>query len=332
MKLQALFFALAVLLLTSGEARAQLSCSFAIADMPFGDVPVLTGDPDTATATLTISCGGTGLLSNLDVCVHLGTGGGGQTAGVRHMTTTGGQLDFAFFKDSARLVPWGTGLSTPTFGTQVDQTYTILVNILGIGDLQETMTIYGEVGGNQQTAPIGAYASLFSGGQATVQYRIRSTLEIAGCDLSGTQTATPVFNVSASVASLCMISTEPTGIDFGQHGVLGANVTGAGAVGVTCTNGTPYEVGLDGGIAGAAAPAYREMRLTGNPPGGPLIAYQLYKDAAFANEFGNADPYRLHLVATGAEQTIDVYGRVAPAQNTPAAGTYHDTVVVTVTY
>ncbi|WP_409528142.1 spore coat protein U domain-containing protein [Rhizobium sp.] len=34
---------------------------------------------------------------------------------------------------------------------------------------------------------------------------------------------------------------------------------------------------------------------------------------------------------TGSPQTLTVYGRV-PAQNTPAPGTYSDTVVVTVSY
>ncbi|MCR6502850.1 spore coat protein U domain-containing protein [Shinella sp. CPCC 101442] len=34
---------------------------------------------------------------------------------------------------------------------------------------------------------------------------------------------------------------------------------------------------------------------------------------------------------SGSQQDITIYGRV-PAQNTPLAGTYTDTVVVTVTY
>lgn len=332
MKLYAVLLALAVFFLSSGDAKAAITCTFGISDMPFGDVPVLTGNADTAVATLNIDCTGSGALSNLDVCVHLGTGGGGQTGGVRHMTTTGGELDYAFFKDSARLDPWGTGLSLPTFGTQVNQTYTILIDLFGIGDLHTTMTIYGKVNGSQQTAHVGSYASLFSGGQASIQYRIRNTLQAAGCALSGTQTSTPTFNVTASVAPICSISTPPTGIDFGQRGVLGANITDTGSVGVTCTNGTPYDVALDGGIAGAVAPANREMRLAGNPSGGPVVSYQLYRDAAFAGVFGNADPYRLHVVGSGTAQAIDVFGRVDPAQATPPAGTYRDTVLMTFTY
>ena len=60
--------------------------------------------------------------------------------------------------------------------------------------------------------------------------------------------------------------------------------------------------------------------------------YSLYQDSARTQNWGSS--IGVDTVAgtgTGLTQSVSVYGRVA-AQTTPAAGTYTDTIVVTVTY
>jgi spore coat protein U-like protein len=67
-------------------------------------------------------------------------------------------------------------------------------------------------------------------------------------------------------------------------------------------------------------------------PASATIDYNLYRDAAFTNVWGETIPTdTLSGTGNGATQPITVYGRVAP-QTTPATGAYSDTVAVTVTY
>jgi spore coat protein U-like protein len=66
--------------------------------------------------------------------------------------------------------------------------------------------------------------------------------------------------------------------------------------------------------------------------GAALVNYRLYRDAGRTQNWGNSiGTDTLAGTGNGAAQAITVYGRV-PAQSTPAAGTYTDTVAVTVTY
>ena len=66
---------------------------------------------------------------------------------------------------------------------------------------------------------------------------------------------------------------------------------------------------------------------------GETVTYGLYKDNARSQVWGDAATPGSTVAGTGsgAVQNLTVYGRV-PAQTTPSAGLYTDTVVVTVTY
>lgn len=66
---------------------------------------------------------------------------------------------------------------------------------------------------------------------------------------------------------------------------------------------------------------------------GRYVVYGLYQDAARSKPWGTntGSGETLSGTGTGLTQSHTVYGRVAP-QSAPPAGTYTDTVVVTVTY
>ncbi|OYR19401.1 spore Coat Protein U domain protein [Brucella thiophenivorans] len=67
-------------------------------------------------------------------------------------------------------------------------------------------------------------------------------------------------------------------------------------------------------------------------PGGATITYSLYRNAARDTVWGDTTGTNtLAGTGTGAAQQLTVYGRVPP-QNTPAPGTYTDTVTATITY
>ncbi|MEZ5663368.1 MAG: spore coat U domain-containing protein [Burkholderiaceae bacterium] len=141
--------------------------------------------------------------------------------------------------------------------------------------------------------------------------------------VAGSATATNTLLVTATVSAACVVTTLP--VAFGVYNpTLGTVLDGTGTVSVTCTNGTAYTVGLDGGSQ--ADVAARAM-----VNGADLLSYQLYSDALRASAWGDTVGQLVSATGTGLPVSHTVYGRVAASQNVPA-GSYSDTVNVTVTY
>ena len=138
---------------------------------------------------------------------------------------------------------------------------------------------------------------------------------------------TTQFQVTLTIQAECRL-TSATDLAFGTTGVIQAAINSTSAIGVQCTNTTPYNIGLDPGTAPGATVTTRHM----SSGAGATVAYQLFRDEARSQNWGNtAGTDTLAGTGNGAVQTVTVYGRVPP-QTTPAAGTYADTVRVTVTY
>lgn len=137
-------------------------------------------------------------------------------------------------------------------------------------------------------------------------------------------TATAQFNVTATVNATCLISAN--NLPFGTYtGVIDdANTT----LSVTCTNTTPYNVGLNAGTGTGATTTSRSM--TG--PGGALLGYKLFQDAGYTTNWGNAvGTDTVAGTGNGAAQTLTVYGQV-PAAEYVTPGGYSDTITATITY
>ena len=96
---------------------------------------------------------------------------------------------------------------------------------------------------------------------------------------------------------------------------------------VTCTNTTPYTVGLDAGTFTGATVTTR--RMTG-PAAAPL-SYSLFSDAGRTTNWGNTAGSWVSGTGNGSSQTLNVYGRI-PAAQYATPGAYTDTITVTVTY
>jgi spore coat protein U-like protein len=151
---------------------------------------------------------------------------------------------------------------------------------------------------------------------------------------SGAQAATrtTTFNVSATVASNCLVSA--TNLDFGAYTPGGGDRTVNSAVSVRCTNGTGFTVKLDDG----AGTGTFTQRLLAN--GAATLQYNLYRDAAYAEVWGDGTGGTFTRTGTGTgvgagnAQSLTVYGRVLDAGTnlTATAGTYTDTITVSVDY
>jgi spore coat protein U-like protein len=141
-----------------------------------------------------------------------------------------------------------------------------------------------------------------------------------------TTTITSTFTVQLVITASCVINSAST-LNFGSNGVLTATVNGTSTIAVQCTNTTPYNIGLDVGTSTGATVTTRKMT-----SGAATISYALYSDSLRTVNWGNTvGTDTLSKTGNGASQSWTVYGQVL-AQSTPAAGTYTDTITVTVTY
>lgn len=141
-------------------------------------------------------------------------------------------------------------------------------------------------------------------------------------------TSTTTFQSQIVLTNACATLTATT-LDFGSNGVLSASVDQTSTINVTCTTGAVYNVGLNAGANPTIAGDVNTRRMANATN---YVSYQMYSNSGRTTVWG--DTVLINTVAsvgTGAAQAHTVYGRV-PAQTTPVAGTYTDTVTVTVTY
>src|SRR5471030_596629 len=160
----------------------------------------------------------------------------------------------------------------------------------------------------------------------------------AGAQAAGTLTGQ--IGVQLIISTGCTVGNGSTTggtnqwgtLNFGNYAdltsIINGSVTGANgsAVTITCSTGLTPTLSLNGGLA--ATGAVRAMTSSGNK-----ISYRLFSDAAHTTEISINTPVTLTTGTTA--QNIPIYGRVLPGDQTsttPAAGTYNDTVVATLSW
>jgi len=138
-------------------------------------------------------------------------------------------------------------------------------------------------------------------------------------------TATATMAVTATVQTDCTVTANP--LPFGNYSGAALNVSTT--IGVTCTNTTPYNVGLSAGSATGATVTTRAMTISG---GGQTLSYQLLSTSFTGTNWGNtAATNWVGGTGNGSAQTLTVYG-VVPASQFPTPGSYSDSITVTVNY
>ena len=127
---------------------------------------------------------------------------------------------------------------------------------------------------------------------------------------AGAATTTGTFNVKITITSQCLINSASDML-FASTGVIAANVDQTSTISVTCTNTTPYTVGISAGTNGGGTVTTRKMK---GGPSNELIAYSLFSDAARTANWGDTALLGWQSgTGNGAAQSFTVYGRVARA-------------------
>ncbi len=134
------------------------------------------------------------------------------------------------------------------------------------------------------------------------------------------------MNVSLTIVDECK-SAVASDLDFGEHGVLDANVDVESTISFTCSTDLPFDVALDAGDGADATTSARVMT-----SGTDTVGYQLFRVNDHTGNWGDeGGTDTLGGTGTGTSQDVTVYGRV-PVQDAPPSGDYSDIVHVTVTY
>ena len=155
---------------------------------------------------------------------------------------------------------------------------------------------------------------------------VAAIIGLLGATVAFAASTTTTFTSQVTLAATCTINSA-SALNFGNQGILAGNVDQTSTMQVTCTNTTPYNIGLDAGTGAGATTAARKMT-----SGGATVSYSLYSDSAHSTVWGNTiGTDAVAGTGNGTGQNYTVYGRVPP-QTTPAPGTYTDTITVTVTY
>jgi spore coat protein U-like protein len=139
-------------------------------------------------------------------------------------------------------------------------------------------------------------------------------------------TATAAFDVTMGLVADCTISAAA--MNFGARvGVLSAAVNATSDIKVTCTNTTPYNLGLNAGTGTGSAGTTRYLSGTGaNTATVRFDLLQSSGGAAWGNTQGTDT---LGGTGNGNEQTLTVHGQIPP-QASPAPDTYKSTITATV--
>lgn len=141
-------------------------------------------------------------------------------------------------------------------------------------------------------------------------------------------TRTASFAVTANVVANCTISASP--LAFGTYDPVvthaAAPLDATSTVTITCTRGSASTVGLDLGTNAAAT-----VRRLAN--GAEFLTYELYKEAARTNVWGNSGVDLLNPgpAPSRAPRALTVHGRIPGGQDA-TTGAYADTIVATITF
>ena len=284
-----------VLLIYCGKfaaAQTQSHCTAISSNVAFGSY---AGSTIRVTATLILSCNGN---PEFAIAFNEGTAPG---ATVTNRSMSGGgsnQLNYELFSDPGYSMNWG---NTPATGW-----------VTGVENgTNRVFTIYAQLPANQ-FPPRNSYSDTIN---ATIS-------QIGG---SNFPTITTRFTVSAAVGAACSLSA--TDLAFGNYS--GSPIDATSTISVNCTNATPYNVGLDTGIAPGATVTNRSM--TG--PGPAQLNYKLLSDAARTVNWGNTVGIdTVSGTGTGTPQLLTVYGQLPANETGLQPGTYSDMITATITF
>jgi len=321
----------------SAQASSVACANPTINSVSFGNVSLQSGTVN-INGSISWSCTSTGILgillspeANITMCLNLDTGTGGTQANPRLLSNGTNTLQYQLYTDAADSLIWG---STTTPGTPTPLTIMVAIpaGVLFATTVTGTTPFYAQLPGGQTTAVPGTYTSTLTvsvNGSYTLSTGVAPSTCTSGPNSLNTGTAT--FVTSAVVQKACVVTAN--NVNLGAVPSTAVNTTGSNTLGVTCSNGTPYFVGLapsngsttgagvlKGTISGNTNTVPYQLSSTPGPSGTP------WGNTATTTTVGNG----VAGTGNGLVQTLTVYATVPTANYIPDS--YSDTVTVNVNY
>jgi len=138
------------------------------------------------------------------------------------------------------------------------------------------------------------------------------------------------MQVQITITANCAVTGTSSTLDFGSQASTTTGPVSAsnGGFSVTCTNATPYKIGLKP-VSTDSAVGIGTM--SADPDNGETIGYQLYQDSA-STVWGDDENTNVKSdTGNGLAQAHTVYGKTTSTLNV-AAATYKDIVAINVYY
>ncbi|MBK7282410.1 MAG: spore coat U domain-containing protein [Burkholderiales bacterium] len=315
--------------LGSTSVHAQISCTPSMSDLVFGTVDPLSSLTN-ATATLTFNCTNSNNNSRAaTLCFSIGEPGGAQT-NPRRLSSGANFLNFQLYRDSTYSTVWGSTF----FGSNTPLQVNVTVPGKSSVSVPGSATMYGRVLAGQTSAVPGAYTRIYQSGDTALRINQNNNNTAPGSCGNTVGGAFP-FDVSATVIKSCTVTAgAASDIQIGPASgvpVDAVNSSGTNSIGVTCSGGTAYFIGLkpsNNNTAGLGA-------MSGTGANTDKVPYQLRSVSASGPIWGNTATATsvgngVAGIGTGVAQSVPVFA-VAPSANfTP--DNYSDIVTVTVNY
>lgn len=307
------------------DALAATHCSADMTTLEFGTIAA--SDDNRTAGALDITCETLAGLPNgeavVSICLDIGNGQSlSQGAQALRLRGESGVLPLQIAGDAAI----GTARDSRGATHQLILRYRLDGNGAGHSG-PRTLPVHARIP-PQPTAPPGRYRLESSDQAVRLDYAYIDDRPAAappscrGAEVSASETF--ALTVNAELASQCTIDSV-SGLSFGTVASASTgNLDSTAGIGLTCTAGTTWQVGLDRGLN----PRGKTRRMRN---GNHYIEYELLRSAG-GPEWGNTPGSdTVTGTGTGSQQILTVHGRIADTA-IPAAGHYDDTVTITVTY
>ena len=152
-------------------------------------------------------------------------------------------------------------------------------------------------------------------------------------------TTTADMNVSADINASCIMSS--TDLDFGDYDATSVNVTAdltaTATISTTCTSGTNGVISMSGGSHVLFCMSSKCHRQMANQDETSFLRYNIYTNESLSwgsvwSDNTSATNEVVQVIGSGVSQNTTVYGEITKNQRNAAAGSYTDTITITLNY
>jgi spore coat protein U-like protein len=147
------------------------------------------------------------------------------------------------------------------------------------------------------------------------------------------------MNVTATISATCIMSN--TDLDFGDYDATGTNssrdLLATATISTSCTSGTNGVISMSGGSHVLFCMSSKCHRQMANQDETSFLRYNIYTNESLSwgsvwSDNTSATNEVVQVIGSGVSQNTTVYGEITKNQRNAAAGSYTDTITITLNY